>query len=85
MRYYRGKFFIVFYENDDETFFRCFDNVREILKYQREEMKKDIEINQKTVRTLNIALYHALRREDHTTHMLGGTKRVYIVDTTEEA
>lgn len=84
MRYYKGKFFFVFYEEDDETFFNCFNNVKEILTFQKQVMKKNVEINQKTTRAMNIALYHALKREDHNTRIFGKTKKVYLVDITEE-
>lgn len=73
--YYKGKYFIVFYQNDDETYVTSFNNVREILAY------KNMSITRTNVNMMNVELYRALKREDHKTQMLTGkTMRVYIVD-----
>lgn len=73
--YYKGRYFIVFYENDDETYVNSFNNVREILQY------RNMPITRINVNMMNVELYRALKREDHTTQMLTGkTMRVYLVD-----
>lgn len=73
-KYYKGKFFIVFYDKDDESLEHMFDNVRDILKYQQRE------VNRKSVNKINVELYLALRRKGHFTRMLNGKLlRVYLI------
>ena len=73
-QYYKGKFFIVFYDKDDEVLEHMFDNVRDILKYQQQE------VNRKSVNKINVELYLALRRKGHFTRMLNGKLlRVYLI------
>lgn len=73
-RYYKGKFFIVFYDKEDEVLEHIFDNVRDILKYQNRE------VNRKSVNKINVELYLALKRKGHFTRMLDGRLlRVYLV------
>ena len=47
---YKGKYFIVFYDKNDERLLYTFDNVKEILKFQKKE------INTYNARLLNIDL-----------------------------
>lgn len=73
-KYYKGKFFIVFYDKDDEVLEEMFDNVRDILKYQKRE------VNRKNVNMINVEIYLALRRKGHFTRMLDGRLlRVYLI------
>ena len=76
--FYKGKFLIVFYDEEDENLKFMFDNVREILKYQKKE------INRKNVNRINIEIYLALRKEGHFTRMLNGERlRVYLINLKE--
>lgn len=77
--YYKGKFFIVFYDENDERLQYMFDNVREILSFQRKETTR------KNVNKVNVELYLALRRKGHQTRFLTGTLlRVYLIDLEDE-
>lgn len=73
--FYKGKYFIAFYENDDDTYITSFNNVREILIY------KNMSVTRTNVNLMNVELYRALKRDDHRTQMLNGkTMRVYLID-----
>lgn len=73
--YYKGRFFIVFYDESDERLKYMFDNVREILKFQKKEF------TQKNVNKINVEIYMALRRKDHQTRFLNGELlRCYLID-----
>ena len=77
-RYYKNKYYIVFYDESDEVFLHIFDNVREILKYQGRECTRQ------NVNLVNVELYRALKSESHITKFLDNTKtRVYIIDREE--
>lgn len=78
-RLYKGKFFLVFYDETDEKLKYMFNNVREILKYQGKEITKT------NVNLINNEIYLALRREGHFTRFLNGQLlRVYIIDLENE-
>ena len=73
---YKGHYFIVFYDIDDETLLYMFDNVREILKF----MKRPI--TSQSIRLINVELYRALKTDSHITKFLTGKfLRVYVIDT----
>lgn len=73
-KYYKGSFFIVFYDKTDEYLLYIFDNVREILEY----MKKPI--TRQNVNVINNELYRALKTETHFTRFLTNEiLRVYII------
>lgn len=75
-RYYKGSFFIVFYDKTDEYLRYMFDNVRDILTF----MKKPI--TRQNVNIINNELYRALKTDEHFTRFLTGeVLRVYIVKT----
>lgn len=74
-KYYKGKFFIVFYDKTDEQLLYIFNNTRDILRF----MKKDTTRN--NVNLINNELYRALKRKDHFTRFLTGKwLRVYLID-----
>lgn len=73
-RYYKGKYIIVFYDVDDETYLREFNNVEEILTFRGEI------ITYTNKNMMNVELYRALRRKGNFTRMLGYPARVYIID-----
>ncbi|MCI6090657.1 MAG: hypothetical protein MR695_08840 [Solobacterium sp.] len=76
---YKGKYFIVFYDKNDERLLYTFDNVKEILKFQKKE------INTYNARLLNIELYRALKSDEHfITFLTGEVMRVYIITDKEE-
>ena len=76
---YKGKYFIVFYDKNDERLLYIFDNVKEILKFQKKE------INTYNARLLNIELYRALKSDEHfITFLTGEVMRVYIITDKEE-
>lgn len=78
-RFYKGKYFIVFYDKTDEKFLYMFDNVKQILKFQNKP------ITSENTKCINRYLYKALKSEEHfITFLTGEVMRVYIIDTTEE-
>lgn len=75
-RYYKGSYFIVFYDKTDEYLKYMFDNVRDILTFMRKP------INRHNVNVINNELYKALRTDTHFCRFLTGeVLRVYIVKT----
>lgn len=73
-RLYKGRYFIVFYDKTDEHFIEMFDNVREILKYQKKELTRQ------NINIVNVELFRALRSKEHFTRFLDGrVLRVYII------
>lgn len=73
-KYYKGSFFIVFYDKTDEYLLYMFDNVREILEYMNKP------VSRKNVNVINNELYRALKTETHFTRFLNGeVLRVYII------
>ena len=78
-QFYKGRFFIVFYDKTGERPLHMFDNVREILKFQHKD------ITRKNVNYINILLYRALKSDTHFTMMLDGrVMRVYTIPIEEE-
>lgn len=77
--FYKGKYFIVFYDKNDEQILYTFDNVREILKFQKKE------VNDYNWRLINVELYRALKSDEHfVTFLTGEVMRVYIINKEEE-
>ena len=78
-KFYKGSFFIVFYDKLDEYLLYMFDNVREILTF----MGKPITRN--NVNLINNEIYRALKTENHFTRFLTGeVLRVYIIKEDKE-
>lgn len=76
--YYKGKYFISFYDKTGDLFVAMFDNVRDILKYQGKP------ITRRNVNLLNVELYRSLKSEEHFTKILTGeVMRVYIIEKGE--
>ena len=77
---YKNKYFIVFYDKTDEKFLYMFDNIREILKFQKKELTSE------NVQAIKNNLYWALRSQEHFVYWLipKQVMRVYIIDATEE-
>ena len=75
IRYYRGRYLIVFYDKTDELLLHVFNNVREILKFQKKKLTR------KNINLINVELYRALKREGNFCKFLDGSSmRVYIID-----
>lgn len=79
IKFYRGKYIIVFYDKTDELMLYMFNNIKEILKFQKKELTRQ------NINLINVELYRALKRKDHLCKFLtGSTMRVYIVDMIED-
>ena len=79
IRYYRGRYLIVFYDKTDELLLHVFNNVREILKFQKKKLTR------KNINLINVELYRALKREGNFCKFLDGSSmRVYIVDMIDD-
>lgn len=79
IKYYRGRYLIVFYDKTDELLLHMFNNVREILKFQNKK------ITRKNINLINVELYRALKRKDNFCKFLdGSTMRVYIIDMIDD-
>lgn len=77
-KFYKNKYVIVFYDKTDEFFRYMFDNVRDILKFQKREC------NRQNIVQVSVELYRALRSKEHFTRFLTGeVMRVYIIDIKE--
>ena len=80
-KYYKNKYYIVFYDAKDEVFVDMFNSLRDIAKY------RGMEITPENIRLLNIELLNALKRPTNYTEMLNGQPmHVYLIDinSTEE-
>lgn len=79
-KFYKGRYIIVFYDKEDNDLLYVFNNVKEILQFQKKE------VNKQNLNIMNINLYNALNRDDNTCNFLikGIPMRVYIVDLKEE-
>lgn len=79
IKYYRGRYLIVFYDKTDELLLHMFNNVREILKFQKKKLTR------KNINLVNVELYRALKREGNFCKFLdGSTMRVYIIDMIDD-
>lgn len=77
--FFKGRYFIVFYAEDNDTFVEYFDNIKEICKY------KQLELTPQNLNLVQVELYRALRRDDHSTKMLNGRKMyVYLIDVEDD-
>lgn len=74
---YKGRYFIVFYDKTDERLKYMFDNVRDILTFQKKQHTRD------NVNRVNVEIYRALKSKEHFTTFLTKKEvlRVYIIDT----
>ena len=72
---YKGHYFIVFYDKDDEWLRYMFDNAREILKFLGKP------ITRYNVANVNHVIAKALSSESHITKLIKGEPlRVHIID-----
>lgn len=78
-RFYKGHYIIVFYDKTDERLKHIFDNVRDILNFQKKE------VNRQNVNIINQEIYKALKSEHHfVTFLTGELMRLYIVDCDDD-
>lgn len=80
-KYYKNKYYIVFYDVTDEVFVDMFNSLRDIAKY------RGMDVTPENIRLLNVELLNALKRPNNYTEMLNGKPmHVYLVDinSTEE-
>ena len=76
---YKGKYIIAFYNKEDEELLYVFDNIKEILEFQKKE------VNKRNLAILKTELYRALRSEFHfITFLTGDVMRVYVIENEEE-
>lgn len=79
IKYFKGRYCIVFYDSQDEWCEAIFNNIKEICHY------KKLGFNSKNYNLVKVELYRALKREDHSTRMLNGKlMHVYLIDTIDE-
>ena len=79
IKYFKGKYIIVFFDWTDEWIEAMFNNIKEICEY------KKLDINPKSYNLVKIELYRALKRPNQTTRMLNGKlMHVYLIDMTDE-
>ena len=76
---YKKRYVISFYDKDDDTELYCFNNVKEILRFQERE------INRTNINLINVELCRALKRKKPICRFLTGQLMfVYIIDVLEE-
>lgn len=74
-KYYKGSYFIVFYDKHDNYLQYMFDNVREILEYMHKP------VTRQNVNIINNEIYRALKSTTHMTRFLNNELlRVYIIN-----
>ena len=77
--YYKNRYHIVFYGEDDETYVAGFNTVADICRYQHKK------ITPGNIRYLHVLIYNALKRDNHQTRMLDGTPmHIYLIDMKDE-
>ena len=75
VRYFKSRYFIVFYSENDEDYIASFDNISDICRY------KQLEVNIANTQAIKNLLLVALQKKDHRTRMLDGRlMHVYLVD-----
>ena len=76
--FYKGKYFLVFYDKTDEELLYIFENVRDILKFMGKE------ITRQNINRINVELYRALRSTEHFCRFLTGeVMRVYMISNVD--
>lgn len=74
-KYYKGKYFIVFYDKTGEEIQYIFENVKDILRFMNKE------INKENINVINQSIYRALKTDTHFVKFLTGkVQTVYIID-----
>ena len=77
-KYYKGKYFLVFYDKSDENLLYLFDNVGQLCDHLK------LERTRQNVNCLHVRIFHALRSQTHFFRMgPNETCRVYMIDIDE--
>jgi len=76
-QYYKQQYSIGFYDTND-MLVRTFDNIKEICGYLGKQ------INRANTQYIKLALYRALKRDNHITYLLGSKMKVYIFDINDD-
>lgn len=75
---YKGCYFLVFYDKNDENLMYMFDNVRDILKFMGRK------VDRQNINLINVELYRALSSKEHFCRFLTGELlRVYMISNDE--
>ena len=75
---YKGKYIICFYDKTGERLLYMFDNIKEILCFQRKE------INDTNTNLIAVELYRALKTDTHFVKFLTGeVMQVYAINVEE--
>ena len=78
-KYYKGKYFLVFYDESDEELLYLFDNVNQLCDHLKLERTK------RNINNLNVQLFHALRSDTHFFKMDSHEIcRVYMISADDE-
>ena len=72
--YYKGKYFIAFYDESGEEFINCFDSTVNILYY----LKKPITRKEKN--KLDIQIYNAVKNGSVVHFLDGKPRRIYLIE-----
>lgn len=74
-KYYKGQYFLAFYDKDGEWMKYMFDNIRDILRFQKKALTRQ------NISRVSVEIYRALRTDSHLTRFLTGEwLRVYMID-----
>lgn len=75
---YKRKYYIAFYDNNDEFIVIMFNNIKQICQY------KNRELTQINITLTHVELYRALKRKDNSTRMLDGSlMHVHLMNAEE--
>lgn len=77
-KYYKGKYFIAFYDYYSDQLYQTFNNVKEIVEYKGREM------NKQNINEMNVLLGRVLMQKEPTMFLDGKKCRVFIFDVEEE-
>ena len=78
-QYYKGKYFLVFYDETDEELLYLFDNVNQLCDHLK------LERTRRNINNLNVQLFNALRSDTHFFKMDSHEIcRVYMISADDE-
>lgn len=73
--YYKGRYYIAFYDATDEFVITVFNNVKQICVYKNRELNKD------NINLTHVELYRALKKAECSTRMLDGSlMHIHLID-----
>lgn len=78
-KYFRGKYFIAFYDSNDEYIVTTFNNIHEICEHIKERRKVKMPENK-----IYFAVYHAIKNGGTTTILDGRKLYVHLFEIDEE-